>query len=160
VVRTVRLPVYQDGIETTAYLELNVDLFVNFEYGWPMPNDKARVVPMPVEEPKAKVEWLDVAPLHPTLTREELQMLSAASPEEIDTTPTVEEWIVIESLPIRSFEINRHGDIRHRASKRLMEQEFDIDQKAYRTILKINGTDYTIDSRRMADGIWNGAQRG
>ena len=83
-----------------------------------------------------------------SLSRDELQMLSAVEHEPVDF------WKTIESLPIRSFEINRAGDVRHRASKRLMEQEFDIDQMAYRTILKINGVEFTIDSRRMADTMW------
>jgi len=122
-----------------------------------------------------KVKRFAVEPVEP-LAKWELELLGCVAEEEaaklddianipvnrselMGTFKDLEEWKVIEALPIRSFEINRHGDIRHRASKRLMEQEFDIDQCRYRTILKINGVEFTIDSRRMADELWTEATR-
>jgi hypothetical protein len=101
--------------------------------------------------------WMIGAPPKP-LTREELQMLSAAGPEEIDTTPTQEEWRLIEGvgLPTRSFEINREGDIRNKYTKRIVEPRFDIDFGAYRVELNINGVEYSLLGKSIADDVWNG----
>jgi hypothetical protein len=100
--------------------------------------------------------WMIGAPPKP-LTREELQMLSAAGPEEIDTTPTQEEWHLIEEngLPTKSFEINREGSIRNKYTKRIVEPRFDIDFGTYRVELNINGAEFSLDGRSMADDIWN-----
>jgi hypothetical protein len=89
-----------------------------------------------------------------SLTREELQMLSAASPEDIDTTPTEEEWRDLLVIPSKNFEINQLGAIRHKGTKRVMEAVFDIDHNAYRVNLTINGAEFSLFGEGIARSMW------
>ena len=143
--RTVRLPIFDEvGVETRSYLELEVSHLTQALYS----------VPSRVVYGGEVVELVDVSSAYPTLTREELQMLSAACPEEIDTTPTDGEWKMLENLPTKSFEINRAGVIRHKATRKELDIEWDMDQLAWRSCLKINGQDYSLYGKRLAEDMW------
>jgi hypothetical protein len=117
------------------------------------------------------VKLYDVSSMHP-LTREELQVLSAAGPEElpfdmvervrVDRSEVIysfrdiSQWRTIEKegFPTKSFEVDRSGVIRHKGTKRILEVKFDIDQSAYRANLTINGRDYSLDGAALAGEMW------
>lgn len=122
----------------------------------------------------AHVRHFSVEPVEP-LAEWELELLNSATAEAetIDivernadgditargydqvVSQVEEEWRVIEALPIRSFEINRDGVIRHRASKRVMDAfHFDIDQNAYRTDLIVNGQEFSVYGPSLAKAMW------
>lgn len=88
----------------------------------------------------------------------ELSQEEVAGTEEVTevlaASGYIEEWKVLDCLPIDSFEINFAGDIRHRRSKALMPQEFDIDHCAYRTVFKINGKSYSVFGTAVARKMW------
>lgn len=134
--KTVRLPIYENGIELHEYLEVDTTFFLSSTAG--LRSVQAQVVSEPREDSllKSVIEFL------------ELEEQKATIPVE------VVEWRTLEALPVRSFEINKQGTIRHRATERVMQQEFDIDQRAWRTALVINGQTKSVDGKRVADAMW------
>ena len=164
--KTVRLPIYnENGQMSLETLEVDLDYFLRVAYSRDMmPNAKARIIPPTfsesdmklMEAAKEEVQLVDVASKHPEgfepLTREELQMLSAQSFEDLSTEDDI--WMPIEKIPSKNFEINRDGFIRHTLTKRVIAPEWDIDQFKYRVRLTINGVDYSIDGPALAQEIF------
>ena len=111
------------------------------------------------------VRHFSVEPVEP-LADWELELLGCSREEPTASTNEVLEvldryaakdgdWRVIESLPIRSFEINSFGVIRHRASKRVIDNlYFDIDALVYQTQLHINGQEFRINGPKLAEAMW------
>jgi hypothetical protein len=169
--KTVRLPIYNEqGIMTAEVLEVDIYFFITNTSG--LISSKARIIPAPmadwelelmeetIAEAKKEVQLVDVVSMHPTLTWEELEMLSAASAEDFDTAPTDCEWRGLGGIPSKNFEINQDGLIRHKGTKKVLEVEYDIDQNAYRSNLTINGGHFSIYGPALAERMWKAVVSG
>lgn len=142
--KTVRLPIYEDGVETLDYLEVDVTFWISPTRG--IRSNQARIIEY--QEP----DWNDVLEKvldqHGVAKREALEKIA----------PPAEEWKTIDTLPTKSFEINQRGKIRIKATKKILEPSLDLDSKNYMTVnVKINGLDFYINGPKLAEQLWSRA---
>lgn len=153
--KTVRLPIYNEvGMETKSYLELEVQ-----ELAIALSIVPSRIV----HNEGSEIELINVPSKYPEgyepLSERELMSLisgEAVFADEIiipQITPD-SAWKQLPDIPSKNFEINRDGLIRHKGTKRILEQEYDIDQNAYRSLLIINGNEYSLYGPYIADRLW------
>jgi hypothetical protein len=148
--KTVRLPIFEHGVETGELLEVDVEFFLSSTRG--LRSTQARVLQEPLanwerelvegfkEENKAAIEH-------------ELELV-----ETSDWGKTEDEWRTLESvgLPTRSFQINQRGQIRHKFNQKIIEPSLDLDSKYYMTVkLLLNGLEYFINGPKLAEEMWS-----
>lgn len=146
--KTVRLPIYENGVTTDEMLEVDLTFFLSSTRG--LRSNQARV-------------------LQPQLAQWEIDLLTSdevfekvldehrIAKEEVlaKFAPPVEEWRIIEHLPTESFEINRDGVIRIRTTQKVMEPAFDVDNVRWAVRLIINRQPWWIHGPNLAEKMWS-----
>ena len=139
--KTVRLPIYEDGVELREYLEVDLTFFISAAASKFKANP-ARVIAL--EDPVADTEVSD-GPLADW--EKELLWSEEVKPEY--------EWRELDGLPTKSFQINEKGDIRHKVNQKIISPSLDLDSPFYLTVnLLINGINYWVDGPRKAEEIF------
>lgn len=140
--KTVRLPIFESGVETGELLEVDITFFLSSTMG--LRSHQAKVL----QEPLA--DW-------------ERELLEGGSPEVVETWEQVlgthaheDEWRTLEGLPTKSFQINQRGQVRHKFNQKIVEPSLDLESKNYMTVqLKINGLDWFINGPKVAEQMWS-----
>ena len=161
--KTVRLPIYDDGIETRNYLEVDLTFWLSSTAG--LRSNQARVVE---PEPEPMADWelellaeaeaaIDVATKRHGDWDKENQRYADGSKAHLCGGPCRETWECLYGLiPSDRFEINRDGVIRIKANKKVIEPTwFDIDQNRFNVMLKINGMEYYLNGPKIAEELWS-----
>jgi hypothetical protein len=158
--KTVRLPIFEDGIETRDYLEVDINFWISSTKG--LRSNLARIVEpnrflSDLERDPSKEEPL--ADWERNLlegTVEDYAASDVALCEKFYEATREDEWRTIEGLPTKSFEVNQRGQIRIKANRKILEPSLDLDSKNYMTVnVKINGLDFYINGPKLAEQMWS-----
>lgn len=135
--KTVRLPIFEDGVETQDYLEVDITFFTSSTAG--LRSNQAKII-----HPQSYSELL-----------EEFEK-DIAKQEVIGSFAPAEEWRTIEGLPTKNFEVSQRGQVRIKTNKKILEPSLDLDSKNYMTVnVKINGLDFYINGPMLAEQMWS-----
>lgn len=144
---TVRLPMYDRyGIELREYLEVDTQYFLSSTAG--LRSNQARVV-RPAPSGFELLEEVEETPIEEPLASWEIEIRDAIEKE-------ANEWRCLgdKEAVLSSFEINRAGVIRYKATGRVIKPTFNIDFNKERVLLIINGKTYTLDGLQVAELLW------
>lgn len=165
--KTVRLPIFEDGVETRDYLEVDVTFWISPTRG--IRSNQARIIEYqepewepPVQEPLADWEKLllnsKIDESWDDVLEKVLDQHGVAKREVLEKIAPAEEWKTIDTLPTKSFEVNQRGQVRIKTSKKILEPSLDLDSKNYMTVnVKINGLDFYINGPKLAEQLWSRA---
>lgn len=161
--KTVHLPIYEDGIMLNDYLEVELDFFISSTRG--LRSNQARVREFQLAQweldllNSAKVEITNAETLHGDWDKEQQRYADGTKSHLCEggcaEVPAEDEWRIIEGLPISSLEINEKGIIRHRKTKRVFVPKFDTDYLEFKVFVDINGVQHWLDGPKLAKAMWS-----
>jgi hypothetical protein len=154
--RTVRLPIYDDGVlEVGKYLEIDVPYFIPPTVG--LRSSRARIVeeepfqPDPIEEPLADWERALLDNRWDDVSNDEVGLTDTSS----DHPSLVDDWRPLEGVPTQFFEINGFGAIRHRGTGAIMKEQMHPEKLVPAVKLIINRQDWWIEGPALAAKMWS-----
>ena len=148
--KTVRLPIFEDGVETGEMLEVDITFWISPTRG--IRSSQARVLQEPLADWERELLGGAYAEENKAAVENELELI------ETGGWGRGEEWKTIDTLPTKNFEVNQRGQVRIKANKKILEPSLDLDSKNYMTVnVKINGLDFYINGPKLAEQMWSRA---